>query len=401
MMKWSLLSLVVAVGCDSGGGGGGTDAGGDAGEGPGDAAARPDLAFEFPDAGPPISLQSVPGDLMYASLDGEDGHLFSVLADGTARRQITSEPGRWTYASVGPNPRYVATVRLEGEDGPGEVVIVDVKERNAWAISPDGCDAGIGGVGWRDRARVMFAMRCGDEPSQAYLSLFDNRAREIADMEVLTAEQASVRDVFPVVNRPLYTYVVDREVCNDGCVIKPQVWVAEHETALACQLTDGDLGFTDVSTLTEGGRRLGDHQPTFNSDLTAILFSRNVGGKPGGPEGHHDLMRIGFDVQALFRGRPTCAVSDTLTNVTDTGLDERYPDAEGREVEGDERFPQAASGRGPPGTLLYTAQTHAGSGTSAVWAVDVSGARVALTEPTGRAGFARWVVLDYDLDGER
>jgi len=395
----ALIALfVVFAGCDSGGGGG-SDAADDVGP-TSDGAPPADAAINIGDAGPPISLQAVPGDLLYASIAGADGHLFSVLADGTGRRQITTEAGRWSFASVGPDPRYVAAVRAEGEDGAGEVFVIDVKERTSWAITPDGCDAGMGGVGWRDQARVMFAMRCGDEPSQAYLSLFDNRARDLANMTVLTAHEAPVRDVFPAVQTSVFAYVVDQEVCDDGCVIKPQIWVGD-ETGIACQLTDGDLGFTDVNTLTEGGRRLGDHQPTFSRDLTAVLFSRNVGGKPGGPEGHHDLMRVGLNIQALFRGRPTCAQPESLTNVTEEGIDERYPTSEGDEVEGDERYPQAAAGRGPDGMLLYTAQTHAGPGTSSVWTINLSGARLPLTEPTGHAGFARWVVLEYSTEGER
>ena len=51
--------------------------------------------------------------------------------------------------------------------------------------------------------------------------------------------------------------------------------------------------------------------------------------------------------------------------------------------------------------LVYTAQTHAGAGTSAVWAVNPSGVRVALTEATGYAGYARWVGLEHQADGER
>lgn len=403
-MRWLLwVVLGAAVGCDSQGRGGTTGDGGVDDAGAGDGAAAGD-ATVFADAAPPISLTSVPGELVYASLAGADGHLFSVLADGTGRRQITTEPGRYSFpavgAEVGGEPRYVAAVRREAEGGPGEVVVVDVKERTQWAITPEGCDAGIGGVGWINAGRVMFAMDCGDGPSQAYVSLFDNRARDRAAMVVATASDDPVRDVFPAVRTSFFAYVVDREVCNDGCVIKPQIRVGDAETLMSCVVTEGDLGFTDVTTLSAGGRRLGDHQPTFNRDLTALLFSRNVGGKPPGPEGHHDLMRIGIDLRRLSRGG-TCAVTDTLTNVTDEGLDERYPTAGGGETEGDERYPQAAAGRAPSGMLLFTAQTHDGDGTSSVWAVNLSGARIAVTDPLGSAGFARWVVLDYTTDGER
>ncbi len=394
-----LIILVLLVACEPSGGSG--DGAGDAVPAADDAGVSADMARGFVDAAPVISLNAVPGELVYASLAGAQGHLFSALADGTGRRQITSEAGFWTFSAVGRDPRYVAAVRRTAADGLGEVFIIDVQERDSWAISPEGCDAGIGGVGWRDQARVLFAMRCGDEPSQAYLSLFDNKARDIAAMRVVTAQEESVRDVFPVVNRAVFAYVVDREVCNDDCVIKPQIWLGDEETGMACQVTDGDLSFTDVSTLTGGGRRLGDQHPTFNRDLTAVLFSRNVGGKPAGPEGHFDLMRIGVDVGALLRGRPTCAVPESLTNVTEEGLDERYQTATGGEVEGDERFPHAAAGRAPDGMLLYTAQTHEGAGTSAVWAVNLSGARLAVTDPLGHAGFARWIVEEYVLDGDR
>ena len=247
-------------------------------------------------------------------------------------------------------------------------------------------------------------MGCGDGPAQAWVSLFDNRGRDQALMAPLTNHEADVRDVFPAVQTTLFTYVVDVEVCDDGCVLKPQVWVGDRdsvEVGNGCQLTDGNLAFVDVDTLTEPGRRLGDHNPTFTRDLKAVVFSRNVGGKPPGPTGHHDLMRVEINRDALFSGRQTCRQPGTLTNLTSESLDERYPGAEGSEVVGDERYPHAAVGRGPEGSLLYTGQTHGGTGTSALWLVDLGGTRIPLTDPTGHAGYARWVVAEYNTDGVR
>ncbi len=397
MRRWWMVLAVL--GCDDGGGGGAPerDAAIDAAPRPRDAG-EPDAIAELPDAGDRVvRLEAVSGELVYATLGPSGGHLFSVQADGNLRQQLTSERAHWTFAAVGgPDPHYIASVRLD-DAGRGSVWVIDVKQGDAWAISPPECDAGLGGVGWLDRVRVMFAMDCGDGPSQAWISLYDNRARDRAAMIQVTSHEEPVRDVFPAFTKSLFTYVVDKEVCDDGCVLKPQIWVAD-DTGANCQLTDGDLGFTDVGTLTAAGRRLGDHNPTFNGDLSEVTFSRNVGEKPGGPTGHHDLMRVGFDARRL--GQPTCNRPETLENVTESSLDEVYRSADGDEVVGDERFPQGSSGRAPERTLLYTAQTHAAGGTSVVWVVGPGGT-TALTPTDGRAGYARWIDTGDFIDGER
>ncbi len=413
-LAWAAMIVTLAA-CDDGGDATDSDAGAGATDG---AMVAPDGGAPV-DAGPlgdggappPLTLTAVAGDLTFSDLrtDG-NGHLYSALADGSQPRRITGQPGYWTHHAVGPDPRYVVAVRnvdADGDgrsdpDGPGEVWILDVKERREYPISPEGCDAGIGGVGWQTALTVLFAMDCGDGPAAAYLAGRDERSRDRAQLLKVSNHAAPVRDVFPAVGTPLFTYVVDVEACAGArCVVKPQVWVGDTEAGLACQVTDGDLDFTDVTTITGGGRRVGDHTPSFTGDLSAVVFSRNVGDKPAGPTGHHDLFSIQIDQRALFRGDSTCAVAGSLTDRTASLSGERYPTADGGEAVGDERFPQGNAGRAPATAQLFTAQTHAGEGTSAVYWEDAAGNRVAVTSPTGRAGYGRWIVTEYVLGGER
>lgn len=395
---WLAVALGAAA-CDDGGGDAAGDAAPVADAGAEDGA--PSDAGPRPDTGggnlPPLSVDRVSGDLTYA----EGGHLHSVQVDGQLRLRITRTEGLWTHHAVGPDPRYVVAVWQSAPGAPGEVRIIDVRRQTDYAISPEGCDAGIGGVGWRDRARVMFAMACGDEPSAIYLAASDDRSRDPARLLKISDHDEPVRDVFPAVGTTLYTYVVDAEHCAQRCVVKPQVWAADEGTGLRCRVSNGDPAFFDVSTVTGDDRRLGDHNPSFNHDLTSIVFSRNVAGKPAGPSGHHDLMRVGLNLRALFNGDAECAQDGTLVNLSSAFLDETYPGADGTPVVGDERYPRAAAGRAPPGALLYTAETHAAGETGAVLVLDISGNRNALTPERGRAGFASWIVTGYSLDGER
>ena len=354
------------------------------------------------DAAGPSGLASVSGDLTYYQWAGATGgHLYSVQTNGQLRQRLTTEPKIWSHHAVGGEDRsLIVGVQHAEVNGPGEVWVFNVRTQDSWAISPSGCDAGIGGVGWRDELRVVFAMRCGDEPSQAYMVNIENRARARDALLQVTDHDVPVRDVFTAVGTPIFTYVLDTEFCEGGpCVTKPQVWAGLTDGTGACQVTDGSPSLTDTSNITGPTRRVGDHSPAFNQDLTSIVFSRNVADKPAGPEGHHDLFRVGFSARALFGSRP--CDQGGLTNLSDELFDDTYTATDGRILEGDERYPQAAAGTAPQNSILYTGQTHAGGAASRIWLVEFNGTRSPLTAETERAEYGRWIVLNYTLSGER
>jgi hypothetical protein len=249
-------------------------------------------------------------------------------------------------------------------------------------------------VGWRDDVRLLLAMRCGDEPSAAYLVNRDNRGRERANLLKISDHEEPVRDVFPAVGTPLYAYVVDAQACDGAeCVTKPQVWLADADAPAKCRVTDGDPGLRDVG---RAGVRVGDHHPAFNGDLTSVVFSRNVAGKPAGPEGHLDLFRIGLDLGALYSGQATCGRASSLERLSDAFVEDAYDVPGAGRVAGDERYPEAAAGRAPPGALLFTAEARDGARTlQQVFAVDVDGSKRALTPARRAGGYARWIVDRY------
>jgi hypothetical protein len=367
------------------------------------------------DAAPPLSLQVVPGDLVLtegAPGDVATTNVFSLTADGSDRHRLTRESGGWTFAAVGPDARYVAAVRSTDADGDGRpdaggrraVWVIDVLTRDAYAVTPDDCDAGIGGVGWRDAFRILLAMKCGDEPSAAYLVNRDNRGRERANLLQVSDHMEPVRDVFPAVNTPIYAYVVDSKACQGrDCVVKPQIWIADPDSGVKCRVTDGDPAMRDAGTVTGGEVRLGDHEPAFNGDVTSIAFSRNVAGKPTGPEGHLDLFRVGIDVRRLYAGEMECGMPDTLTRLSDTFVEDAYDVPGGARTAADERFPVPAAGMAPQGTILLTAQARdaAGHSLSQVFLVDVDGSKHPLTTPQRAAGYARWIADRYGMHGDR
>jgi hypothetical protein len=359
---------------------------------------------------PPLAGLRVTGDLTYTRLEPSGNHIISNLLDGSLPQRITTEAALWTHHAVGPDDRFVAAVRhgdsdgdgVDDLDGPREVWIIDVRGRAAFPISPRECDAGIGGVGWRDQVRVMFSMRCGDDPPAAYLASREDPSRNLANMLKVSDHEQAVRDVFPAAGTPLYAYTLDAEACNGGgnCITKPQVWVADADIGVRCRLSEGDLGFTDTSTITGPERRIGDHSPAFNGDLTQVVFTRNVGGKGSGREGHHDLMRVGINRRALFAGEAQCAQGGTETNLSESLFNETLAGPDGM-VPGSDRYPHPPAGNAPEGTILYSGQIETADGLiSGVYSINPAGALRPYTEGIN-AAYGTWIVTEYLLEGER
>lgn len=411
------MALAALAGCDDGDADPAPDAAHDAA----DLGADPDVT-PSDDGGPPAdsgippALQAVAGELTYVAYEGGGGHIYSVFADGSLRQRVTPVAGRWSWHAVGPDPRYVAALRHAADDAdgradpasPAEAWIIDVRERRAWPLSPPGCDAAYGGIGWQNDTLVMFAASCDGGPAVAYLYPFDEESRDPGLLLPATAHEEGVRDVFPVANTSIFAYALDGEICADGrCVQKPAIWIAEYDTGLRCRITDGDPAMLDTTTIDGGEPRLGDRWPAFNSDLGGLTFSRAVAGKPAGPDGHQDAFRVAIDQRLFFDSRRDpaqgCAEGGTEVDLSGNGIDERYPSADGGEAIGHERYPQPAAGsRAPAGALLFTAQTFTPAGaTSAIWVGELGGGRRAVTSPTAWADYGRWIVDDYMLSGER
>ncbi len=421
MNRWgtgAALAALLGMGCDDGADSvsdAAVDLGADLDAAAPDADVTPIDGGPAADEGPPPALETVSGELTYVAFGDDGGHIYSVFADGSLRQRVTLVAAPWGQHAVGPDPRYIAALRHGSYDSegrtdretPAEVWMIDLSNRRTYPISPPGCDAAGGGIGWPNDSLVMFAASCDGGPAVAYVYPYDREDREPAYLLPVTAHAGRVGDVFPIVNTPLFAYTVDEEVCAGGaCVDKPSVWVSDSEEMRPCRVTDGDAAMVDTGTIDGGERRLGDRWPAFSGDLDALTFARNVAGKPAGPGGHFDTYRVGFD-QRLFFDRQRDAEQPCGTDgpvaLTGDVVDDRLLGADGGEVVGHERFPQPAAGsRAPVDALLFTGQTYTASGaTSAIWVVEPGGARRAVTSPTGWADFGRWIVDDYALTGER
>jgi hypothetical protein len=420
MMRLSLFAWpFVLMACSGGAGddgaaggdaGGGASAGGQSGGG-GAGAASSDAGPTVPDAatgdlGPLPALEAVSGDLTFVERfragDPESGHLYSIQTDGRLRLRLTADAADWGAHAVGPDRRYIAAIRRRSGDGAGEVWIVDVSRQESWAISPPGCDARDGGVGWRDQVQVMFSAACDGEPGAVFLAAFDDRTRDPSRLLPVAAGEEPVREVFPAVGTSLFAFAADHEVCSGGrCFPKPQIWVADVDSDVRCQLTDGDLGFDDAETFTGSDVRLGDRQPAFSVDLRAVTFARNVGGKGSGPDGHLDPFRVGLDFGALYGGRPTCALSASETNLNERLVMDTYPLPDGSTGPASETFPQLATAGGAiAGGILLVArrpEQHFGE----VVFVDLAGNRSTLSTPGAEAVAARWITPQFDTSGIR
>ena len=424
MKRWISFLATVALGACGGGGGGsasdaapagGTSGGGGEGGEPmtggstGDAGPTPDVGMVDP--GPLPTLRAVSGDLTFVERfrpgDATTGHLYSIQTDGKLRQRLTSAPGAWGNHAVGPDKRYIAAIRFrtpegaDSEDAPGEVWLIDVKTHDEYAISPRGCDARHGGIGWRDEVQLMFSASCDGQPSAVYLAARDDRTRDLAHLLQIPAGDEPVSEVFPAVGTSVFAYVAEHSICAGGdCFVKPQIWVADADSEVRCQVTDGDLGFDELASFTDAPPpRLGDHTPAFSVDLSSLTFARNVGTKPGGPWGHLDPFRIGIDLGALYGGRPTCAEPGSLTDLTARLVTDDYPADGGGTAPASEWQPQLATAGGLlSGGLLYVARRE---GFGVAYYVDRMGTRTTLSDPAGEAVSARWITDRFDTSGVR
>jgi hypothetical protein len=361
------------VGVPTGGGAGGDGAGG-AGNSPSGGGA-PEADGGVVDPGPLPSLRTVPGDLTYTERvrpgDATTAHVYSILADGTLRQRLTPREGAWTEHAVGPDKRHVALVRRvddQGNDaaeGRGEVWVLDVRTREQWPITPETCDAGLGGVGWRDDVQLVFAMRCDGADAQLYLASKEIRSREVSDLLRLTDFEGGATDAFTAVRTGIVAYV--RPCTEADCGDATEVWVSELDLELSCRLTRSSGGV--------------DRHPAFNVDLSAVTYARD--GR---------THRIGLNVRALYGGEAECGLPGT-----DVVLgDDLWEATEGAV----EDYPQMATAGGLlAGSVLFVER--AADGRGRVRLSDRMGTLVDLTPPTVDASYARWVVDAFDTSGER
>lgn len=326
------------------------------------------------DPGPLPSLRVVPGDLTMTTWtrpgDATSAHVYSLLADGTLRQRLTAEEGAWGVHVVGPDKRHVALVRRTndtGQDdaaGRGVVWIVDVRTRDAWPLTPPECDAGLGGLGWRDEVQVVFSMTCGDT-AQLYLASIAVRSRARGDLLQLTDSAGGTRDVFTATRTSIATFV--RPCEGAGCGGGAQVWLADLDSGDACAVTPP-------------GAENAAH-PALNGDLSAVTYALNG-----------QTHRIGLNVAALYAGEPRCGLTET-----DTVLSE---DLWTQSPGSDEDFPQMATSGGLlAGAVLFVARDTEGRGQ--VTLSDRMGTLTTLSDRAENATYARWVVDAFDTSGVR
>lgn len=340
------------------------------------------------EGGRPLPALASPPIEAHLTFSGRGGHLFSFDLEQQELRRLTAQAGPYTYHAVSPDGQKVAAVRQEGER-PGSVWIIELAQQRLHRVSPEGCDAGIGGVSWYNDAQIVYAAACGGEASAAYLvdATQAEPAREA--LLQLSDHEQPVRAVFAATRLPFFSYVLDVTSCAQGqCVTKPEIWVAQMQ-GNRCRLTDGDRA------LVVGAERLGDHRPTFSPALDQVYFSRNVEAAPQGPEGRFQLMRVGLNLSALMGGQANCAVG-AVENLSETLLESQdYPDAQGQLQRGSERDPAASAGRGPQGALLYVAERGEQGTPAGLWLMDEGGQRTLLSPDDLRAAHPAWVIPAY------
>ncbi|MEE2787158.1 MAG: hypothetical protein VX589_07440 [Myxococcota bacterium] len=364
--------------------------------------------------------------------ENKETHIIAVDEQGSAGVRLTATSAGWSYHALSPDGRYLAAVqhaanRTDGRpdvSSPGAIWIVDLNEKakNAdgtlltddlgrsqplsYPLTPEGCDAGIGGLGWASSTTIAFAMSCDGTPSIAYLASVSERGRTSDNFLIISSHDGSaVRDVNPAVGSPFFAYVVESQVCaGDDCVTKPAIWIGDMETpSIRCGITDGDRQYVGLDRHTGEHMRVGDHTPSLGPRLDSVTFVRNVGEKTAGIDGHLDLMHVDVHRQTLFSGGDRCDVPGTLRNLSEAYGDEySIPAVDSTKTNVTERFAQRAVGtRATENTILYVVRGGTGANEiSQVYLMELgNGVKTALTDERTYAVYARWVVDEYDLSG--
>ena len=369
-----------------------------------DASIAADSIMQAPDAALGVSLSIVPGEITYAAQVEDATYLYSINADGRNRIRLTAEAANWSFHAVSPNRRYIAAVKTdEAIDNHaaqlskrGSVWIINIRTGDKYPLTPDNCDAGIGGVSWTGDSFIAFAMSCDGETSKGYLASYSDQSQDVGNMFPFTAHMFPVRDVSAALFTSRATYVVDQERCEEQrCVAKPQIWVADTETLQSCQVTEADRSFLGEENAS--WTRVGDYNPSFTEQLQGIIFSRNVADKGSSSTGHHDIMRIGLDLNALDRNDIRCQQPGTESNLSETLYDDSLGNASVNEL-----YPQApigimASGRH---ALLTIERPNDESGSHLI-TIDLTGAKSQISVEGEFVHFASWITSDTDLTGSR
>ena len=359
---------------------------------------------------PQLALNSVPGDITFTATRADTTHIYSMEAGGSLRQRLTAESAAWSYHAVGPQRRYIAAVIQEGTlvdgtpdlDSNGTVWIIDVQTRRSFPISPEGCNAGIGGVGWMSEDRVAFSMSCGDDYPIAYRAPIENPERSLANLLAISAHTEPVVQVAPALNSSIYTYVLHSEVCNESdCVQVAEIWAADAEAQIG--LADGDRPRSrcritqspDVNETDSQGGPLGDSAPRFHSNLGSITFSRAT------EEGGRDAFKVGVAISRLLDGTSLqCDEPGSLEQLSDGLYDDNYITTDTGTAQGNEYFPQLSTyGEETIEHLLFIGR---GESRSTVYMVSPGVTQpIPLTEKSEKVIYARWIHQDSEFEGRR
>ena len=365
----------------------------------------------LPDAEFQASLDGIPGQITYVATNGDDTHIYAVSTDGSGRIRLTQESAPWSFHSVSPNRRYIAAVRANETlddhndqlNEAGVIWIIDVRTGQSYPITPENCNAGIGGVSWTGDSFVTFSMKCDDGPAKAYLASYADGTRDINNMLLYGDHMFPVRDVTAALYTSRVLYVVDQERCRDDrCVQKPQIWLADTETLQRCQVTDADRDFFGDPANPQ--LRIGDHHPIFTEQLRGVVFSRNVPNKGGASTGHHDVYRIGLNIMSLDNNDIRCEQPGTEVNLSDELLGDEVEQTLGSAAPGyvNELFPQPKTGDAGDDstTMIFVARTNDET-ESRLMSLDLSGTKTALSLAGEWVVYGRWILGDSELTGTR
>jgi len=148
---------------------------------------------------------------------------------------------------------------------------------------------------------------------------------------------------------------------------------------------------------------VGDHTPVFTSQLGGLVFSRNVDGKSVGPNGHLDIHRVGLRPDALVSNEIRCEQPSTDVNLSDEFLGDDAQTVGENGTFAQEYFPQPTIGADTgDGGILYVRRINEANGTqSEAMLADSTGQSGRLSEEGEWVIYARWILTDLSLTGDR
>ena len=189
-----------------------------------------------------------------------------------------------------------------------------------------------------------------------------------------------------------------------GCESRSEIWLGHYELPeLQCRITEtNSLPDEPERAFSGRDRMLGDAHPHALPNANEIIFSRTVGNKPQGPDGHLDVWRKSINLNAFISGQTDCGDGLPTSVTTTLESDRWYREESGLQIL-QEYHPFVSLGNAES-TLVshyFIGRDYATNDQGTLFLAAANGQLAPLTSAKFDVQFASWIQRTHNLTGNR